>query len=165
VLAARVAAELGSVVDTPVTVGAAGPARGPQEIATAHAEAGRCLRALLTLGRAGEGVSSAGLGFLGVLLGDRTDLGGFVRQTLGPVLDYDGRRGTELVRTLNAYFAAGGNLTRAKDALHVHVNTVVQRLDRIGALLGEGWQVPDRALEIQLALRLHAVHWTFTESQ
>ncbi|WAL64126.1 GAF domain-containing protein [Amycolatopsis cynarae] len=155
--AARAAAELSSTMDTPVTVGAAGPAVGPVEIAAAHAEAERCLRALLTLGRAGEGASSRGLGFLGVLLGDRGDVGGFVRQTLGPVLDYDDRRGTELVRTLNAYFAAGGNLTRAKEALHVHVNTVVQRLERIGVLLGEGWQTPTRALEIQLALRLHAL--------
>jgi DNA-binding PucR family transcriptional regulator len=36
----------------------------------------------------------------------------------------------------------------------VHVNTVTQRLDRIGRLLGRDWSSPDRALEIQLALRL-----------
>jgi hypothetical protein len=35
------------------------------------------------------------------------------------------------------------------------VNTVAQRLERIGRLLGEDWQSPARALEIQLALRLH----------
>ncbi|MGI8307995.1 helix-turn-helix domain-containing protein [Saccharopolyspora hattusasensis] len=153
--ASRIAAGLRSMVDTPVTVGAAGPARGPQEIAAAHAEAARCLRVLLALGRIGEGAAMDGLGFLGVLLGEQTDLGGFVRRTIGPVLDYDARRGTELVDTLHAYFAAGANLTRARDALHVHVNTVVQRLDRVGSLLGCDWQAPDRALEIQLALRLH----------
>ncbi|MCI2422083.1 helix-turn-helix domain-containing protein [Saccharopolyspora sp. K220] len=156
-LASRIAEALRSAVDGPVTVGAAGPARGPQQIAEAHAEAARCLRALLALGRIGEGASMAELGFLGVLLGEQSDLSGFVRRTIGPVLDYDARRGTELVRTLHAYFAAGGNLTRAKDALHVHVNTVVQRLDRIGSLLGAAWQTPDRALEIQLALRLHTL--------
>ncbi|GLY67770.1 helix-turn-helix domain-containing protein [Amycolatopsis taiwanensis] len=154
-LSRRVAAQLGSTVDDVVTVGAAGPARGPSAIGQAHAEALRCLRALLALGRAGEGASATGLGFLGVLLGDRADLNGFVRRTVGPVLDYDTRRGTELTHTLDAYFAAGGNLTRAKDALHVHVNTVVQRLDRISSLLGEDWQAPSRALEIQLALQLH----------
>jgi DNA-binding PucR family transcriptional regulator len=37
----------------------------------------------------------------------------------------------------------------------VHVNTVTQRLDRVARLLDPGWQRPDRALEIQLALRLH----------
>jgi DNA-binding PucR family transcriptional regulator len=39
----------------------------------------------------------------------------------------------------------------------VHVNTVTQRLDRIAQLLGSDWQKPERALEIQLALRLHAI--------
>ena len=154
-LARRVAADLGSATGRPVTVGAAGPASGPSAIADAHAEAARCVRALLALGRAGEGAAMAGLGFLGQLLGDRADLDAFVRQTLGPVLDYDERRGTELVATLRAYFANGSQLARTKDVLHVHVNTVVQRLERVASLLGEDWQVPDRALEIQLALRLH----------
>jgi DNA-binding PucR family transcriptional regulator len=46
---------------------------------------------------------------------------------------------------------------RTKDELHVHVNTVAQRLERIGRLLGPDWQSPPRALEIQLALRLHSM--------
>jgi hypothetical protein len=154
-LARRVAADLGSATGRPVTVGAAGPASGPSAIAQAHAEAARCVRALLALGRTGEGAAMAGLGFLGQLLGAHADLGAFVRQTLGPVLDYDERRGTELAATLRAYFASGSQLARTKDVLHVHVNTVVQRLERVASLLGEDWQAPDRALEIQLALRLH----------
>ncbi|MEV6446817.1 GAF domain-containing protein [Amycolatopsis sp. NPDC051716] len=154
-LARRVAADLGSATGRPVTVGAAGPASGPSAIAEAHAEAARCVRALLALGRTGEGAAMAGLGFLGQLLGDRADLDAFVRRTLGPVLDYDERRGTELVATLRAYFANGAQLARTKDVLHVHVNTVVQRLERVASLLGEDWQAPDRALEIQLALRVH----------
>ena len=54
-----------------------------------------------------------------------------------------------------AYFACGMSPARTKDELHVHVNTVAQRLERVGRLLGEDWQIPARALEIQLALRLH----------
>jgi DNA-binding PucR family transcriptional regulator len=37
----------------------------------------------------------------------------------------------------------------------VHVNTVTQRLERVGRLLGKDWNSPARALEVQLALRLH----------
>jgi sugar diacid utilization regulator len=154
-LAPRLAGVLTAAVEAPVTVGASGPAAGPVALATAFDEARRCLRSLLALGRAGSGAALAELGFVGQLIGDRTDLAGYVRATLGPVLDYDERRGTDLVTTLQAYFECGTNLTRAKDVLHVHVNTVVQRLDRIGSLLGEDWQSPDRALEIQIALRLH----------
>jgi GAF domain-containing protein/sugar diacid utilization regulator len=152
--AAETARVLGKAVGAPVTVGAGGPAAGPEQVVTAHAEAARCLSALLVLDRRGQGGTPADLGFVGVLLGERADVAGYVRTTLGPLLDYDAVRGTELVRTLGAYFACGANLSRAKDELHVHVNTVVQRLDRVATLLGEDWQSPERVLEIQLALRL-----------
>jgi hypothetical protein len=154
-LAPKLASVLTTAVEAPVTVGASGPAAGPAAVAKAFEEARRCVRSLLALGRAGHGAALPDLGFVGQLIGDRTDLPGYVRATLGPVLDYDERRGTDLVATLRAYFECGTNLTRAKDVLHVHVNTVVQRLDRIASLLGEDWQTPERALEIQIALRLH----------
>lgn len=127
----------------------------------------RRLLGLLASGAAGErlaevlaearrrGAPAAVLGFLGVLLGGGHDVGAFVTTTLRPLLEYDTRRGTELVRTLRAYFDCGGSLTRAKDGLHVHVNTVVQRLERVEVLLGHDWNHPERALELQLALRLH----------
>ncbi|MFJ6851988.1 helix-turn-helix domain-containing protein [Streptomyces sp. NPDC091271] len=154
--AARAAAtQLGHLVQEPVTVAGTGPARGARELAAAYAEAARCLRAMRVLGRGGEGAGVGELGFLGVVLGNAKDVDGFVTAVLGPLLRYDERRGTHLVRTLRAYFGAGGSLIRAKDELHVHVNTVVQRLDRIQVLLGRDWNEPDRALELQLALRLH----------
>ncbi|MET7547164.1 GAF domain-containing protein [Streptomyces sp. NPDC005479] len=149
------AAQLGQLVQAPVTVATTGPARGPRELAAAHREAARCLRAMRVLGRTGEGACVGELGFLGVVLGNAQDVDGFVDATLGPLLRYDAQRGTHLVRTLSAYFGAGGSLIRAKDELHVHVNTVVQRLERIQVLLGRDWNEPDRALELQLALRLH----------
>ncbi|MGW3072187.1 MULTISPECIES: helix-turn-helix domain-containing protein [unclassified Kitasatospora] len=152
--ARRAAERLARLAGFPVTVGAGRPAAGPAAVAASYGEGLRCLRALRVLGRAGEGASARALGFLGVLLGDGHDVDGFVGATLGPLLAYDARRGTELVRTLRAYFDCGGSLTRAKDELHVHVNTVVQRLDRVEALLGRDWNQPERSLELQLALRL-----------
>lgn len=159
-LAARIAATLGSHTGMPITVAAGGPACGPAGLATAYHEASRCLRALLRLGRQGTGASMAELGFIGLVLADHADHTGFIHETLGPVFDYDHNRGTELVRTLKAYFASGCSVPRTKDILHVHVNTVGQRLDRIGKLLGQDWQTPNRKLEIQLALRLQELHGT-----
>ena len=103
----------------------------------------------------GTGGSARDLGFAGLVLGDGADVAGYLDRVLGPLLDYDDRRGSDLVGTLAAYFAAGASPRRAAGALHVHVNTVGQRLDRVTSLLGDDWQAPDRALEIQLALRLH----------
>ncbi|MFD4375944.1 helix-turn-helix domain-containing protein [Streptomyces sp. NPDC058486] len=160
-LARQTARHLGGTVREPVTVGASAPVRAPldhpDQVAGAYEEARRCLDALGLLHRAGEGAAAEDLGFLGLLLADGRDIGGFVDRTIGQVVAYDGRRGTDLVRTLDAYFASGMSPARTKDDLHVHVNTVAQRLERVGRLLGPDWQSPSRALEIQLALRLHAL--------
>ncbi|TYP10422.1 CdaR family transcriptional regulator [Streptomyces coelicolor] len=158
-LARRTARHLGRAVHEAVTVGASAPVRDlaarPEAVAAAYTEAGRCLDALRLLGRGGDGAAAEDFGFLGLLLAGDQDVPGFVDRTIGQVVAYDERRGTELVRTLDAYFACGMSPARTKEALHVHVNTVAQRLERVGRLLGDDWQSPDRALEIQLALRLH----------
>jgi DNA-binding PucR family transcriptional regulator len=56
---------------------------------------------------------------------------------------------------MEAFFAAGGGIARTAADLYVHVNTLYQRLERIGRLLGPSWRDSDRALEIQLALKVH----------
>ena len=71
------------------------------------------------------------------------------------MLAYDERRGTELVGTLEAWFAAGARPAETAKRLHVHPNTVGQRLDRICTLLGDDWRDPARGLDVQLALRLY----------
>ncbi|MFA3873381.1 helix-turn-helix domain-containing protein [Streptomyces sp. MMCC 100] len=158
-MARRTARHLGRAVHEAVTVGASAPvddlAAHPDAVAAAYTEAGRCLDALRLLGRSGDGAAAEDFGFLGLLLAGDQNVPGFVERTIGQVVAYDERRGTELLRTLDAYFACGMSPVRTKEALHVHVNTVAQRLERVGRLLGEDWQSPDRALEIQLALRLH----------
>ncbi|MFJ8667600.1 helix-turn-helix domain-containing protein [Streptomyces sp. NPDC093600] len=160
-LARQTAKHLGGALREPVTVGASAPVEAPLarpgEVVTAYEEARRCLAALRLLHRAGQGAAAEDLGFLGLLLADSRDIEGFVERTIGQVLAYDRRRGTDLVRTMEAYFASGMSPARTKDDLHVHVNTVAQRVERIGRLLGPDWQSPARALEIQLALRLHAM--------
>jgi len=158
--ARSVVRELSRVLGRPVTAGGGGPAGGAASLAAAAHEAERCVSALVALGRTGEGAGSADLGFVGLLLGAVSgtgsgDVQAFVSGTIGPVVEYDARRGTTLVSTLETYFGCGGSLARAGERLHVHVNTVTQRLDRVAQLLGSDWQQPHRALEIQLALRLH----------
>lgn len=50
--------------------------------------------------------------------------------------DYDERRATQLVMTLEQYLAERGNVTEAARKLTVHPNTLRQRLDRIETLTG-----------------------------
>ena len=156
--AARIVDEgLRAAMGGPLTAGAAGPVTGPTSIVTAYDEARRCLDALVALGRDGETATAPDLGFVGLLLAPGSDAESYVRSILGPVLDYDTQRNTKLIGTLEAYFRVGGNLTRTAADLHVHVNTVTQRLDRVTVLLGEQWQEPSGQLEVQLALRLNSL--------
>jgi sugar diacid utilization regulator len=152
IVSRRLAATLGDRV----TVGGAGPTRAPHEVPEAYAEASRCLRVLQALGRLGSSATSADLGAYSLLLGglEESDVRRFINRTVGELITYDSERGTELRATLEAYFVHGGNLSRTARALHIHVNTLYQRLDRVGQLLGPNWQSPDQALHVHLALRL-----------
>ncbi|HET8615313.1 MAG TPA: helix-turn-helix domain-containing protein, partial [Actinomycetales bacterium] len=152
-----VARELAKATGVPVTCGGAAPGGTSvlDELPSCHDEAARCADTMLALGRRGQGGDAGELGFVGFVLGEHRDVGQFVRSQIGALVEYDERRGTQLVATLVAYFASQLSPARASQTLHVHVNTVTQRLDRIGQLLGDDWQEPERALELQVALRLH----------
>jgi GAF domain-containing protein len=140
-----------------ITVGTAGPVVPGGGLREVHAQARRTTDALVALGRAAG--SAREIGFAG-LVGGTGDVGTYLHDVLGPVCDYDARRGSDLLGTLEAYFAAGASPSRAAGELHVHVNTVTQRLDRVAALLGPDWSEPARALEIQLALHLRRLRGT-----
>ena len=79
----------------------------------------------------------------------------FVDQTLGPLVEYDYRRRGELVKTLEAFFAADGSVKRAGEALFAHPHTVAYRLKQVESLTGWSLRDPEDKLRIQLALRAH----------
>lgn len=155
--AARLVAErLGGHGGCGVTVGAAGPVRGVENVAAAYEDAARCCRVLLALGREGDSATVAELGVFALLFSQagRKELEAFVEATLGPLLAYDATRGTELTGTLDAWFGAGQNVTHAAEALHVHVNTLYQRLDHIRSLLASDPHDAERGLQLHLALSI-----------
>ncbi|MER5749390.1 helix-turn-helix domain-containing protein [Streptomyces sp. NPDC002088] len=141
----------------PMTVGVDGPVTGPEPVTRAYRRALRSLGALATLGATSCVASARDLGSLTMLLTEERDVDGFVRHTIGPVLDFDTQRSADLAVTLDAYFLSGGSPTRAAEQLFIHPNTVSRRLERVTELLGAGWQEQARSLEIQLALRIHRI--------
>jgi len=138
------------------TVGVAATGPGADAVSSAFLEASRCLTTLLTLGRAGEVSDVTGLGLAQLVLGQGgpDELDAFIRSLIGPLLDYDARRGTALVETLDAWFASGTKPAEAARILHVHPNTIAQRLERIDKLIGPRWRESSHALDLQFALRL-----------
>jgi GAF domain-containing protein len=138
------------------TVGVAASTGGAEQVAAAWREARQTLAALLRLDRHGEVSDPGGLGLARLVLGANgpEELEEFITRTLGPVLDYDAARDTRLAETLDAWLRSAGALRETAELLHIHQNTVTQRLDRVGQLLGAGWRDPSRRLDVQLALHM-----------
>ncbi len=82
------------------------------------------------------------------------ELDRFIADSIGPLVDYDQQRGTDLVETLSAYYEHHANVAATARALHVHVNTLLKRLDRVSTVLGLDWR-QENDLELRLGLRLH----------
>lgn len=83
-----------------------------------------------------------------------TRVDAFVRRLLGPLLDWDAERGGSLLTTLAAYLDNRLSPVATGRTLHLHKNTVLQRLDRIGELLGDHWQDPEQLFRITVAVRV-----------
>src|SRR5207245_5267623 len=60
----------------------------------------------------------------------------FYEDTVEPIVSYDEQYSTELVGTLNAYFAHNCNMNATAQAIYAHRHTVSYRLDRIRELTG-----------------------------
>ena len=85
-------------------------------------------------------------------LRDSGDLAPFVERTLAPLLA-EKRLGTELVETLEVFFACNGNLSSAATRLSLHRNSLLYRLNRARALLGHDLDDPELRLALQLAIK------------
>ncbi len=88
-------------------------------------------------------------------LEDNPELATFADEVLGSLIVYDRAQGTDLVQTLAAYFMHKGNLSQTAEALFVHRNTLLYRMERIKEIGGLDLDNPETRFNIQLALRAH----------
>ncbi|KAA5832538.1 PucR family transcriptional regulator [Saccharopolyspora hirsuta] len=75
------------------------------------------------------------------------------RTLLGPVLDHDERRGSDLLPSLAVYLDAGGRWQEAAQRLHVHINTLRHRMSRVEELTGRSLSSTADRVDLFLALR------------
>ncbi|MDO8473401.1 MAG: helix-turn-helix domain-containing protein, partial [Dehalococcoidia bacterium] len=78
----------------------------------------------------------------------------FVAQTLGSLQEYDGRHGSSLVQTLRAYIEQNFSLRATANALHVHINTLLNRLERIKEIGRYDLRDYETRLSLSLALKI-----------
>ncbi|MFI6812454.1 PucR family transcriptional regulator [Nonomuraea sp. NPDC050328] len=77
----------------------------------------------------------------------------FTRRLLGPLLDYDRRHQSELLRTLEVFLDCAGSWHLCGERMHVHVNTVRYRIRRVEELTGRDLSAMADRVDFYLALR------------
>ncbi len=124
--------------------------------ARAYLLAGRCGAVARAIGHTDLGATTGRYALYAMAFDTERvhELDRFIADSIGPLLDYDERRGTNLVDTLSAYYDHQANVAATARALYVHVNTLLKRLDRAGSVLDFDWR-HEYDLELQLGLRLH----------
>lgn len=78
----------------------------------------------------------------------------YCSQVIGPLVRYDREHNSALVQTLDAYFEHHGNVSQTAEALFIHRNTLLYRLDRIQELTGHPLTQANMRLALHLALKL-----------
>lgn len=149
----------------PGAVGLAPCAGGVDPVREAHELARQTATVLTALGRGHESAQASELGVYRSLFSQsgRDEILLFIERTVGPVLAYDVERQRDLGPTLLTYLQQAQHHGRTCQLLHIHPNTLYQRLERVSTLLGDRWREPDPALEIQLALRLSQLLTTLSQ--
>jgi DNA-binding PucR family transcriptional regulator len=86
-------------------------------------------------------------------LQDESVVAQFRGALLGPLIENDRRRHTDLVRTLELFLESGGAYQHTADELHVHVNTLRLRLARIEELTSRSLAEMETRVDFFIALR------------
>ncbi|OUZ12313.1 hypothetical protein BHE97_02490 [Aeromicrobium sp. PE09-221] len=149
---------LEALLRRPVVAVTAPAPTSPSDLARAVATAQNALSVLPSLDVSGVTVSAdAYAPYVGLFSDEPGAAARFVDAMLGPVIDWDSRRHTDLVRTLAAYFAHGESGSAAARVLHVHKNTVQQRLERVVTLTDGRWSDAEFRFRLHAAVRLHGL--------
>jgi sugar diacid utilization regulator len=127
----------------------------PREFARSHREAQLALKMQQAMGGDLAVTQFEDLGVYQVLseLPDVDSVDRFVRRWLGPLMDHDAQKGSELVATLGGYLESGGRYDAAANLLMVHRSTLKYRLQRIRAITGYDLGDPDISFNLHLATR------------
>ncbi len=117
-------------------------------------------------GNRGAVVELGDLGLAGLLLqlDDPVQLAAYSDRVLAPLTGYDRKHRTHLVETLETYLRCKLNRPETAAALHVHVNTVKQRIHRIEELTGSDFADLDTVVKFGTALTLRDVAHAGRES-
>jgi GAF domain-containing protein/sugar diacid utilization regulator len=83
------------------------------------------------------------------------DLRDVYQDQVARIDNYDRRKNTDLLDTLEIYLECAGNLTKTSERLFVHRNTLIQRLERLQSLCDIDLQERGNWLTLQVAIKVY----------
>lgn len=86
---------------------------------------------------------------------DRQELLAIYNETIGKLVEYDQANKSNLLDTLQAYFAHDFMLTTTADKLFIHVNTLKYKLQKIKQITGYNIQRSEDRLWLHIGLKIH----------
>lgn len=78
----------------------------------------------------------------------------FYTSAIEELVEYDRKKSTELIKTLEAYFNCNGNLKKMADVLFTHYNTISYRINRIEEIAGISLDNSNQRLSLEIALKI-----------
>jgi sugar diacid utilization regulator/putative methionine-R-sulfoxide reductase with GAF domain len=128
-----------------------------KDYAESYGEANLALALARSRYEPGRVLTPEDLGFYGLLarVTHTEALQSMVEVALGPLMLADARSGSEYVKTLEAYLGHDRHLQRTAGFLHLHVNTLRYRINRIQDLLGIDLHDVDTRFLLELAVRVN----------
>ena len=82
-------------------------------------------------------------------------LASYVAQHLGPILEEDARKNSDLFKTLKVYLESNGSKKSVADELHIVRQSLYYRLEKMKELLGEDYMCTHNRLTLQLAIQAY----------
>lgn len=138
-----------------ITIGIGRPYTNYRELSASYREAGRSLQKLelsnqLTIAHFED------LGIYRILSHEliQPDIIQFAQEVLGPLIQYDQERDSDLLGTLRSYLECGRNVKRVSEVMYTHYNTVIYRLQRIREIAGIDLEDSDTMLNMHIALKI-----------
>ncbi len=139
-----------------LAIGVSSPADGAAALPGAAVQARHTHRAASVLNEPTAVMSSGDLASHVLLLASvgADARNSFRSRLLGPLVEYDQGHNADLITTLDTFLSCSGSWQRCAEQMHVHVNTLRYRLQRVEQLTGRDLSRFEDRVDFFLALRL-----------
>ena len=140
-----------------LSVGVGNLCYGINDYSRGYAEANEALEVGLFLNQEGGTMQFNALGvYRYIYKFARTDtLYDEYQRQISVISEYDQRKSTHLLKTLEAYLECGGNTPKAYNQLNIHRNTMLQRMERLQALCTIDLEEHEHRLPLLVALKVY----------